>query len=73
MITSDKYFLFYVITGTALFLEKPIHTRISLKRRFGGCGQGFGGCNGPCGFSGFDGFNEFGGFDGLGGFSGFDG
>ena len=35
---------------------------LSLKRRFGGCGHGFGGCDGFSGFSGFDGFDGFGGF-----------
>ena len=40
---------------------------LSLKRRFGGCGHGFGGCDW------LGGLGQFGGFDGLGGFSGFGG
>ena len=47
---------------------------LSLKRRFGGCGHGFDGCNGPGAlgvFSGFDGPRRFGGFRGFDRFSGF--
>ena len=49
---------------------------LSLKRGFGGCGDGFSRCNGLGGLGGFGGFNRFsgfGGFSGLGGFGGFDG
>ena len=49
---------------------------LSLKRRFGGCRHGFGGCDGLGGLGGFvefDGFSGFGRFRELGGFSGFDG
>ena len=52
---------------------------LSLKRGFGGCGQGFDGCDGLGGLGGFDGFGSFcgfsgfGGFDRLGGFDGFSG
>ena len=45
---------------------------LSLKRGFGGCGHGFGGCDG---FSGFDGLGGLSGCDGLDGFdrlTGFD-
>ena len=44
--------------------------RLSLKRRFSGCGHGFGGCDGLGGLSGF---NGLGGISGFGGFSGFGG
>ena len=56
------YFLTYLITG-----------RQSLKHIFGGCGHGFGGCDGFGGFSEFDIFDEFSGFHWFDGFSGFDG
>ena len=55
---------------------------LSLKRRFGGCGHGFSGCDGLGELGGFNGLGGFGGFDGLSGFdrligfdefSGFDG
>ena len=36
--------------------------RLSLKRRFAGCGHGFGRCDG---LDGFDGFSGLGGFGGL--------
>ena len=36
--------------------------RLSLKRGFGGCGYGFGGCDGFSGFGSFSRFNRFGGF-----------
>ena len=41
-----------------------IFRRLSLKRRFGGCGHGFDGSGGLGGLSGFDGVGGFGGFDG---------
>ena len=50
--------------------------RLSLKRRFSGCGHGFGRWDGLGklgGFSGFSGLGGFGGFDGLGGFDRFGG
>ena len=47
--------------------------RLSLKRGFGGCGHGLGGCDGLDGFDGFGGFGGFDGFGGFNGFSGFDG
>ena len=37
---------------------------LSLKHGIGGCGHGFGRCNG---LGGFDGFNEFSGFSGSDG------
>ena len=49
---------------------------LSLKHRFGGCGHGFGRCDGLDGFDGlgrFDGFDGFSGFSGIGGFDGFSG
>ena len=55
---------------------------LSLKRRFGGCRHGFGGCDGLGGLGGFGEFDGLGGFDGFSGFgrfhrfgrfSGFDG
>ena len=55
---------------------------LSLKHRFGGCGHGFGECDGFNGFSGYGGFSGFGGFgrinclsefSGFGGFGGFSG
>ena len=49
-----------------------IFRRLSLKRRFGGCGHGFDGSGGLGGLSGFDGLGGFGGFDGFSGFGGFD-
>ena len=42
--------------------------RLSLKRGFGGCGHGFGGCNGLGGLGGFGGFCGFSGFGEFGGF-----
>ena len=39
--------------------------RLSLKRGFGGCGHGLGGCDGLGGFGGFDGFSGFKGFKGI--------
>ena len=45
--------------------------RLSLKRGFGGCGHGFGGCDGLGGLGGFGGFGGIGGFSGFGEFGGF--
>ena len=45
--------------------------RLSLKHRFGGCGQGFGECDGPGGLSGFNRLCRSGEFDGFSGFDGF--
>ena len=42
----------------------PSSKRLSLKRGFGGCGQGFGGCDGLGGFDGLGGLDGFSGFDG---------
>ena len=56
--------------------------QLSLKRGFGGCGHGFGQCDGLSGFDrlgrfggcdGLDGFDEFSGFGRFNGFSEFDG
>ena len=45
--------------------------RLSLKRGFGGCGDGFVGCDGLGGLGGFGGFDGLGGLGGFDGFSGF--
>ena len=45
-----------------------LNKRLSLKRRFGGCGHGFDGCDRLDGLGGFDEFSGFGRFNGLGGF-----
>ena len=56
------------ICFTQVFSLKNLWTdRLSIERRFRGCGHGLGG------FGGFDGLGGFCGFDGLNGFSGFDG
>ena len=47
------------------------HKWLSLKRGFGGCGHGFGGCDRLGGFGGFDGLGGFGRFDGFSEFDGF--
>ena len=44
---------------------KETETADSLKRRFGGCGHGFSGCDGLGGLGGFGGFSGLGGFDGF--------
>ena len=59
-----------------IYCKRKLITNIwlSLKRRFGGCGHGFGRCDGLDGlgvFGGFDGLGGFNGFSGFGGFSGF--
>ena len=70
----------YFITG---YIVKPfkmtVNHWLSLKRGFGGCGHGFGGCEGLDGFDRLggcdiiDGLDGLSGFDGLGGFDGFSG
>ena len=54
-----------------LLLRTPLDG-LSLKSRFGGCGQGFDGCDGSGGLGGFDGLLGFGRFDGFSGFDGLD-
>ena len=59
------------ICFTQVFSLKNLWTdRLSIERRFRGCGHGLGGFGG---FDGFGRFSGFGGFNGLGGFCGFDG
>ena len=62
----------YFITG---YIVKPfkmtVNHWLSLKRGFGGCGHGFGGCDIIDGLDGLSGFDGLGGFDGFSGFNGF--
>ena len=72
-------FVYPLLTWKVSISYLHVKKRPSLKRGFGGCGHGFGRCDGLCRldalgrFSRFNRFSGFGGFNGLGGLGGFDG